>query len=97
MAELADIIAGKCGRMSDPLVNRLRSIVADTLNVPLDSVTLNTGADNLTAWDSFGHLNVILALEQEFSVVLTPEHVDAMTNVATIVELVRPMLGDRQT
>lgn len=72
--------------MSD-ILERVKSSVAGTFNVPLDSITPATSSKNLKAWDSMGHLTLILALEQEFEVYFATEEIEGMAEVADIVSV----------
>lgn len=47
---------------------RLKALVAAELELPIDRITDAAGAETLEAWDSLGHLKVILAVEQAFDV-----------------------------
>jgi acyl carrier protein len=81
--------------MSDQLAERVRAVIADTLNVPKDSVTMATAPGELPAWDSLGQLNIVLGLEQEFAISIPPDGAEAMTDVASIVALLRPLVTDQ--
>jgi acyl carrier protein len=79
--------------MSNPLLERVRGLVADTFNVPLESVTEHSRQGELEAWDSLGHLNLVLGIEQEFGIPVSPEDGEAMTSVGAIVSLLKPALA----
>ena len=49
---------------------KLRDAIATTLKVPVEKITEQTKDENITAWDSLGHVNLMLALEQTFDVYL---------------------------
>jgi len=76
----------------DPVFQRVCAIMANTLNVPASSITLATSPETLEAWDSMGHLNLIISLEQELNISIAPEDGERMKDVKTIVEMVRPLL-----
>ncbi len=49
--------------------------------------------DNVTQlnnenWDSLRHLNLIVAIEEEFEISLEPDEIEVMTSLAKIVEIV---------
>jgi acyl carrier protein len=71
--------------MSEDLLQRVCRVVAETLNLPLAQVNAQTGPGNPEQWDSFAQLGIVLALEQEFGVSISPEQVEAMTSVDAIV------------
>jgi acyl carrier protein len=75
--------------MSDDILARVCNLVAEILNVPPAQVNAGTTQAELPAWNSLGHLNIMLSLEQEFGVSLDPEQVESMTSIAAIVGVLR--------
>lgn len=74
--------------MDTPLLDSVRRIVADVFEVPEDQVKAESSPDNVESWDSIHHLNLVLALEQEFGVQFTPEEIEQLLSVELIVALV---------
>jgi acyl carrier protein len=74
--------------MSLPLLDRVRGIAADVLEVPLTQVTSDSSPETLETWDSVHHLNLVLALEQEFNMQFEPEEIDQLSNVGEIVTVI---------
>jgi acyl carrier protein len=66
--------------------------MAATFNVPASSITPATAPETLEAWDSMGHLTLMLALEQELNISIPPEDGERMKDVDTIVQTIRPLL-----
>ena len=62
----------------------LRTLLADTLDVPPDEITPELSSANLESWDSFAHLQVILALEGEYGIQLDPQRIPDLTSVAKL-------------
>ena len=71
--------------MNPPLVDRVRRIAADVLEVPQQSIQPDSSPESVETWDSVHHLNLVLALEQEFRVQFEPEEIDEMYNIERIV------------
>jgi len=63
---------------------RLRSVIADVLGVTVEQVTASAAAGQLEGWDSFGHLQVVLALEAEFGMQFDPQKIPELTTVAKL-------------
>jgi acyl carrier protein len=63
---------------------RLRSVIADVLGLDVDQVGASAAAGQLDGWDSFGHLQVVLALEAEFGVQFDPQKIPELTTVAKL-------------
>jgi acyl carrier protein len=68
--------------------DRVRSIVAAVLRVPAESIGDATSPDSVSGWDSLQHMQLVLALEEEFGVQFAVEDMEAMHNVGAIVEIV---------
>lgn len=62
----------------------LREILADTLEIPADDVTPGLNTDSVESWDSFRHLQLMLALEGEYGVQFDPQQIPELTSVAKI-------------
>ena len=66
----------------------LRQIMADVFECPLDRITPDTTPDTLEAWDSLRLLDLILAIEQEAAIEISPERLDEMMSVPAILQIV---------
>jgi len=62
----------------------LRDILADILEVSPDEVTPELGVGTIESWDSFRHLQAILAIEGEYGVQFDPQRIAELTTVAQI-------------
>jgi len=62
----------------------LRDILADVLEISPDEVTPETGVETVDNWDSFRHLQAILAIEGEYGVQFDPQRIAELTTVALI-------------
>jgi len=69
------------------VTDRVRAIVASVLRVPVDSIDASSSPDTLESWDSLNHMQLILALEEEFRLQFAVEDMDAMQSVGGIVAI----------
>ena len=53
------------------------------------SLSEESSPDTVQSWDSLNHLNIILAMEQEFGIELSVEDAMNMVNVGRIREMLR--------
>jgi len=53
--------------------NKLRQVLADVFGVDVGSINETASVDTISAWDSLKHLNLVLALEEQFNIALTEE------------------------
>jgi acyl carrier protein len=74
---------------------RVQRIAADVFSVPIADINAESSADTIETWDSLQHLNFVLAVEQEFGVQFTPEEIEKLISVNTVVEMVeaKPRMG----
>lgn len=66
-------------------------IAGQTFNIPADSITPQLSSDDVENWDSLGHLNLILALEQEFKVRFAPEQIQQMMSLESIIKILQQL------
>jgi len=62
----------------------LRNVLADVFDIPPDHVTPELAVGSIEKWDSFGHLQAILALEAEYGVQFDPQRIPQLTTVALL-------------
>ncbi len=71
--------------MNGALLEQVRTIVGDVLQVPVAAVGLHSSPENMEQWDSVQHLNIILAIEESFGLQFDPDEIDSMKTVEQIV------------
>jgi acyl carrier protein len=64
---------------------RLQRLLADLFALSEGDITLTTSAETLSEWDSLKHLQLMLMLEEEFHIQISPETMEQLTSVARIV------------
>ncbi len=64
--------------------SQVRKLMADIFQVLESEITCETKQNDLQNWDSVEHLNLMLALEQEFDVVLEVDDLSTLTSVPAI-------------
>ncbi|MEE9213018.1 MAG: acyl carrier protein [Phycisphaeraceae bacterium] len=80
--------------MAGSTVDRVQQTLADVFGVDVTTITDESSPDTLEQWDSMGHMNLVLALEQRFRVSFTPEEFAELNSVKTITQWVEAKLGD---
>jgi acyl carrier protein len=63
------------------MIDPVHRVFAETLNIPVESVTDDTAPDNTAAWDSLKAMDLVAAIEEAFSVELTTAEIMAMRSV----------------
>jgi len=78
--------------VNTPPRDRVQRIFSDVFQIPIDDVKPESSPDTIPNWDSLQHLNLVLALEQEFQVQFSPEEIEQLLSV----ELVTMLLEEKQ-
>ncbi len=52
---------------------KLKRTLSEVFGVPEESINEETSKDSVEAWDSLKHLNLVLAIEEQFDVSLSEE------------------------
>jgi len=60
-----------------------------TLKIPADTITDTTKDKDVAAWDSLGHVNLMMTLEQTFGVFLEVEDFAKLNSVPAILGYLR--------
>jgi len=63
---------------------KLQAVIASALRVNPDAVNELSSMDTLDEWDSLAHMNLIIALEEEFAVSVPDEDAANMSSVELI-------------
>lgn len=62
----------------------VRHTFAVTFKIPADSVGPDSSPENVDAWDSFGHMRLVTAIEADLGVRLTMEQILAIDSFAAL-------------
>ena len=79
--------------MSDQILERVRGIASDVLQVAPGSLSAESSPQTVESWDSVQHLNLVLALEEQFGVQFEPDEMDAMKSIGAIAGLLAKKNG----
>lgn len=70
----------------------IKELMAVILNIDAASIDDATSMDNTPGWDSANHINLVLAMEDEFSVSFDVAEFELMTNFVDLVQVVHAKL-----
>jgi acyl carrier protein len=62
----------------------LKDVMATVLEIAADSINDDTSMDTVEAWDSIKHMNLVLAIEEEFGVSILDEDAANITSYPLI-------------
>lgn len=77
---------------SQMISQRARTLISELLRVPVDTVTLESSPRTIPKWDSLAQLNLVLQIEQEFGVQLSPAMISRIDDVASIIRVIEEIV-----
>lgn len=69
-------------------MDTVRQTVAEVFALDPSTVGSDSSPETIPAWDSLGHLNLILALEQQFDISFDPDQIPQLTSVQALADAV---------
>jgi acyl carrier protein len=75
-----------------PLEQQVKQVMADVLDLELDSIDMSTTKDGTPSWDSLNHINLVVALEQEFQTFFDVSEIESMLSYSDILETIEKKL-----
>src|SRR4051794_34518384 len=79
-------------RMSTEVSTRVLELAADIFGETPGELSELTSSDDLESWDSLAQLNLVMAIEDEFSIAIDPDDLGDLRTLGEIVALVRAQL-----
>lgn len=70
----------------------IQDIIATTLEQPDLQVSMRSKAEDVVGWDSFNHVNIIIAIEERFNLEFKSGEVEKMRAVSDLVQLIERKL-----
>jgi acyl carrier protein len=78
------------------VLNKVQIAFQSAFDIDPASINMNTTPDNITAWDSMGHVTLASSLEKEFGLTFDVDDLMEMENVKEICRIVESKLGRLQ-
>lgn len=67
------------------ITQEVQSLLAEAIQVPLELVTDDLTFGDLPQWDSLGHMEILVHLEEKFGVEVNAETIARLTSIPEIV------------
>jgi acyl carrier protein len=64
--------------------DKIFEIVSKVMGIPMSNVNIDSSPDTIEEWDSLKHINLMMALEEEFDMQFSPEEISDMLNMKLI-------------
>jgi acyl carrier protein len=77
------------------LLDELRTLAADVLRVPRSQLNTDSSPQQIDNWDSIEHVNLLVAIEQQFGVEFDPDEMTQMESIGKIGEVLSRKVSAR--
>ena len=67
----------------------LKKIMVDLFEIKEDEITDESSINNIEKWDSLKHMSLIIAIEEQFGIVISADDIVEMTRFAKIEHILR--------
>jgi acyl carrier protein len=74
------------------VLNRVIALAADVFQVDASTLSPASSPDTIESWDSLHHLSLVVALEQEFGVQISPEEIEQLLTIELTAALMEEKL-----
>jgi acyl carrier protein len=78
------------------ILSEVADIIRDVLDLPDLVVTRDTTAETVEGWDSFNHINIVVAIEAHFRLKIHTAEIEEVKNVGELVDLVHGKLAAKK-
>lgn len=78
------------------ILSKVAQSIASILDQPNLVVTMRTTAEDIEGWDSFNHVNIVVAIESQFGIKFNAAEVEELRAVGEFVNLIEKKLAQRK-
>lgn len=72
---------------------RIKNVMASVFGIDISQIDEKASSDVIENWDSMNHMNLIIALEDEFGIRFNEEDIPHMTNYKIIRNIIETEVG----
>jgi acyl carrier protein len=78
------------------ILEKVAECIRSILDLPNQEITMRTTAEDIEGWDSFNHINIVVAIENQFGVKFNTSEVEEVRAVGEFVKLIEKKLAARK-
>lgn len=71
---------------------RIRTIMSAVFDLPIESINEDSSPDSIESWDSLKHINLVVALEEEFKINFSDNEILEILNFKLIKKIVESLM-----
>ena len=74
--------------MNNNIEDRIKNIMSAVFEIPIQEINDESSSDTVVSWDSLKHMNLVIALEEEFEMEFSESEIPEITNYRAIKEVI---------
>ena len=79
--------------MENKIEERVKNVMSVVFEVPIRQIKDNASRDEIESWDSLKHMNLVIALEEEFDCEFTDSEAVELLNYQLILVTIKEYVG----
>ena len=79
--------------MNNNIEDRIKNVMSAVFEIPTEEIKDESSPDTIESWDSLKHMNIVLALEEEFNVQFTDDEIIELISMKLIMVIIREKLS----
>ena len=83
--------------MNNKIQDRVRNVLSAVFEVPIDKIDEDFSPEIIDSWDSLKHMNVVVALSEEFNVQFTDDDIIELIDTKRIMSVLMGKLPTNNT
>jgi len=81
--------------MADSIEERIKNVMAAVFEVPAEQINDDSSPDYIESWDSLKHINLVVALEEEFRIEFLDDEIIELLNYSIVVLILKEKFQDK--
>ncbi len=73
--------------------NRIKKVMSAVFEIPVEEIKDKSSPDTIESWDSLKHMNLVIALGDEFQITIPDEEVGNLLSFSLIKLIVGEIIG----
>ena len=74
--------------MTNKIEDKIKKVMSAVFEVPIDEINDKSSPDNIISWDSIKHMNLVIALEEEFDIQFNDSEIVELQNLSLIINII---------
>ena len=75
--------------MGNTIEDKIKALMAVVFEIPGGEIRAESSPETIESWDSLKHMNLVVALEEEFGIIFDDDEIIQMLNFALIALIVK--------